>query len=493
MALFRLRTELWLLMMVGLLALSARIAEPPLLDWDEATYVEVAHEAAASGNYLNFTWNGQPYLKKPPLLFWMLAGSFGALGESEFTARLPSMMLGLGTLGLLYLSAAEVAGRLAGTLAGLLPLGFYFFIARGGRECSTDAPLIFFLTLSQFALLKARHNRRWLALAGIAAGFALLSKGPAGLIAPIVAGLAVATLPGFRAIGLGGLAVMAGASALTALPWYLYQAFASPLFLSIYVGRENLLRFAIHLEEDSQAARPTIVTFLSEARHLWPLVMPAAALAIARRRRAGAAAADERDAIGLWLVWLLVSLGAAVAVQTKLGWYILPALVPLAPLAGTILARAFQQPPPIRRWPALSAAAALLLIASAIPGRWRAISQTSQRERVRSIPSYRMALKARRVAARLGGGELFFAGSPLPTLVYYSGMHCNFVETSELQHIELRGTRGAPPRVRFHDLILVGRDGRAYSVANLDHEWTRLADDGPEPANLQSDSAGAAH
>lgn len=477
-----------LLAAVGLLALSVRTSEPPLLDWDEATYVEVAHEAIANGRYLEFTWNGQPYLKKPPFLFWTLAASFRAFGESEFSARLPSMVLGLGTLVLLYLSAGEAAGRLAGTMAGLLPLGFYFFIARGGHECATDAPLLFFLTLSNFALLKARHNRRWLALAGIATGFALLSKGPAGLIALIVAVVAVATMPNFRAIGFGGLMVMAGGTALTALPWYLYQAFFSPLFFSIYVGRETLLRFVTHLEEDSRAASSAIRTFLSEAHHLWPLVMPATALAIARQMRAGVTTPDERDAMGLWLIWLLVSLGAAGAVQTKLGWYILPALAPLALLGGTILARAFQQPRPVRLWSASSAAAALLLIAIAIPGRWRAISEASAGERARSMPSYRLALKARRVAAQHGGGELFFAGSPLPTLVYYSRMRCNFVETSELQQVELRGTQGDPPRVRFHDLVLVGRDGRAHAVANLDREWSALASAGKAAPSAEADS-----
>src|SRR5208283_1781822 len=125
----RIRIELFAIVLLGLAALTVGMSEAPLVDWDEATYAEVAHEAVGSGSYLHLTWNGDPYLKKP---------------------RLPSVAAGIGTLLLLYFSAAAVVGRLGGLFAGLLPLGFYFFIARGGRECATDGPLVFFSTLAVF-------------------------------------------------------------------------------------------------------------------------------------------------------------------------------------------------------------------------------------------------------------------------------------------------------------------------------------------------------
>src|SRR5260370_34932848 len=92
--------------------------------------------------------------------------SFKPLRKSGFPRRLPSMLLGLGTLILIYLSAGYVAGRLAGILAGSIPLGFYFFVARGGRECATDAPPVFFRTLALDALFRARGQRVCLPVAG---------------------------------------------------------------------------------------------------------------------------------------------------------------------------------------------------------------------------------------------------------------------------------------------------------------------------------------
>ena len=161
----RFRFELILILALGGLALGSGMTAAPLVDWDEATYAEVAHEAIANHSYLDFTWNGQGYVKKPPLLFWALIGSFKVLGESEFAARLPSVAAGLATLLLIYLTGAGAAGRLAGTLAALAPLQFYFFVARGGRDCATDAPLLFFLTLAALCDI-ARARRPALLRAG---------------------------------------------------------------------------------------------------------------------------------------------------------------------------------------------------------------------------------------------------------------------------------------------------------------------------------------
>jgi len=63
------RLEALAIALVGFALLAMGIHEAPLVDWDEATYAEVVHEAVAGASYLNFTWNGQAYLKKPPVLF----------------------------------------------------------------------------------------------------------------------------------------------------------------------------------------------------------------------------------------------------------------------------------------------------------------------------------------------------------------------------------------------------------------------------------------
>jgi len=50
-------------------------------------------------------------------------------------------------------------------------------------------------------------------------------------------------------------------------------------------------------------------------------------------------------------------------------------------------------------------------------------------------------------------------------------MRCNFVETSELAHVELAGAASAPEAIRSHDLVLLDPSGKAEIIGSLDHEW----------------------
>ena len=339
---------LLLLLMIGLVVLAKGIGESPLIDWDEATYAEVAHEAVVNHSYVDFTFNGQSYLRKPPLLFWTIAASFKAFGESEFSARLPSVVMGVGTLLLMYAMAAAELGLVAGLMAGLVPLGFYFFVARGGRECATDAPLIFFSTLAIFALGRARSHRGWVPVVGLACGFALLSKGAAGLIPLSVAAIAVLAVPAFSKLGTLGLTTIVAASAAVAAPWFVYELIHNgPVFWTIYIKHETLTRIAKHLEDKPAAAGFTARTFIGEIRFLWPLLLPLAGLACVAMRHWGRGMLGRIPAsVRVWLLWLVVAFTAACAVQTKLGWYVLPALIPVALLGAATLAGALRQAGP---------------------------------------------------------------------------------------------------------------------------------------------------
>ncbi len=485
------RLELILIVALGGLALGSGMSAAPLVDWDEATYAQVAHEAIANHSYLDFTWNGQAYVKKPPLLFWALIGSFKVLGESEFAARLPSVAAGLATLLLIYLTAAGAVGRLAGTLAALAPLQFYFFIARGGRDCATDAPMLFFLTLALYALLRAREDRRFCALAGAASGLAILSKGLAGTIPLIIAPLAVFVLPGFEAIGAAGLAIIFGCAVVVGAPWYLYEGLYNPLFWTSFVHHETLARVMRHLEGETHSGWYTLHGFWKEIHFLWPLVLPGAALAVAAMRsrtlRGALANGAGRwrsisSATSLWAVWLVVALGAACAVQTKLPWYVLPAFVPTALLAGTLAARALEYRGPMRAAVAGMGALALALILVHAPVRWRAIAQSHQRQRLRSTPSYAMGLKARRAAALSDGGRLYFAGVELPTLVYYSEMHVEFIKAPGGLEPITDPAAGEPPPLDPNDLALVDPHGDLVPIANLGSEWDIVGPNAPSNA-----------
>ena len=64
----------------------------PLVDRDEAYYAEVSREMLQRDDFLVPHFNGQPWLEKPPLLYWCQTVSFRIFGENEFAVRFPSSL-----------------------------------------------------------------------------------------------------------------------------------------------------------------------------------------------------------------------------------------------------------------------------------------------------------------------------------------------------------------------------------------------------------------
>ena len=444
----------------------------PLLDWDEATYAQVVHEAAARGSYLDFSWNDSPYLKKPPLLFWAMGASFRAFGESEFAARLPSTLCAILTMLLLYASGFEVGGRVAGFFASILPLGFYFFVARGGRQCATDPFLITFSTLALYATLRCRSSVRWRWIAGTAIGLAILSKGAAGLIPLIAIAMAVIVIPEFSSIGMRGFATILGAAAMVAGPWLSYEAIYNPLFWNSFIAHETFRRLASHLEDEIQPGNYTVVTFLNEMYWLLPVAVPLVALMICNAREGlWNAIRKIHPGVRLWMIWLMVAMVAACAVQTKLPWYVLPALIPAALIAASILAASLNIDAPARKFRLAAGIVAVAVLVAELPGKVSNLSLGLAQERADSLPNFSMALKAREASVIHGIGELYFAGVELPVLVYYSGLHCNFVKAAEATKVGLDLLNQAPIAMRSGDLVLVTLEGKAILISNLNTEW----------------------
>ena len=105
---------------------------------------------------------------------WMYAG-----GETTLGPALLAWLFTGATLGLLTCAVAALCGRAHGYIAGLVLLGYTFFVLHANSQLA-EAPLIYF-TLATFVLI-AFHNagatsgRRLLVLAGMAGGLAAWTK-----------------------------------------------------------------------------------------------------------------------------------------------------------------------------------------------------------------------------------------------------------------------------------------------------------------------------
>ena len=229
---------------LALWALVHGSATTALMDPDEGRNAEVARELAGAADPLIPQLNGLPYLDKPIFFFAAAALAIRELGPTEFAARLPSLGFTLATLAVLGLWARRRFGDETAALAVLilatcpLVLGF-------ARIVIFDATLAFWVTLSCIAFDLARERRpvAWCALAWGAAGVATLTKGPVGLLLPLLVALGRVWLCGGRlrdVLHPAGLLVYAAVVG----PWVFAMTLREPGFLHYALVRETLERVA---------------------------------------------------------------------------------------------------------------------------------------------------------------------------------------------------------------------------------------------------------
>jgi 4-amino-4-deoxy-L-arabinose transferase-like glycosyltransferase len=146
------RTPLnWVLVLLGLLLVYflglQHLDTLPLVMWDEAHYANNALEAWRDGHWWPIRYEGKPdfWNLKPPLLVWAKAGLMYVLGPSVLAVRLPTVLFGLLTLGLLAWGLRRFAhhwwpGVLAGWVLWVQP-GYNGL--HGLRTGDFDVPLMF--------------------------------------------------------------------------------------------------------------------------------------------------------------------------------------------------------------------------------------------------------------------------------------------------------------------------------------------------------------
>src|ERR1051325_8898884 len=75
-----------------------------LANWDEAIYGVIARNLLSRPG-LTLYYAGQPWLEKPPFLFWLMAASSSFFGVTEFALRLSSSFFGSDLIAFHYLAS----------------------------------------------------------------------------------------------------------------------------------------------------------------------------------------------------------------------------------------------------------------------------------------------------------------------------------------------------------------------------------------------------
>lgn len=218
-----------------------------LLDPDEGRYAQIPREMLAKGDWVVPHLQGQPYLDKPPLLYWLVMLSYSIFGVSEAPARLIPAMAVHATILVVYLLGRRSLGERS-AFWGALFLSIAPGFAGMGRILLMDGLLTFWITLALFATYEAirgeRFLARWWYLAAIAAGLGVLTKGPIPLLLIVPPIWLVRRLSGHAVpIGLKHLAGFLAVIAAVNLPWYTAVFMREPIFLKYFFWEHNILRF----------------------------------------------------------------------------------------------------------------------------------------------------------------------------------------------------------------------------------------------------------
>jgi dolichol-phosphate mannosyltransferase len=325
-----------LVMVVAALLFFARLG-CPLQEPEESRYAEIPRQMLQTGNFVVPILHGLPYYDKPPLLYWLVMGSYAVFGVHDWAARLVSSAAAFCTVLVTYFWGKRVAGaRAAFAAAMILCLSARFVYL--GRLLTMNSLVCLWIVLALAAAHLALHGPRlrwrwWLLSAGTC-GLGLLTKGPVALALVCIPVLLYGLLD-LRTARLRASSWFAylGVALLLASPWYLLVMAKDPDFAEYFFWKHNVLRYLVPFDHE----KPSYFYLADVLLGMLPWSLLLLPLLRLLSRRFAPPSARRSAALGFSLlafVWCFAFYSLA---GSKRSGYILPAMPPLALALGCCL------------------------------------------------------------------------------------------------------------------------------------------------------------
>lgn len=323
----------------------------PLLDPDEPLFACVAREMIRTGDYVTPVFKGEPFHDRPALFYWILVASVFALGDGDLAYRIPSFLLGVGTILFTSWLAMDLfrwrndsKGNLLGLDPGLIGASSAFALTTsiGGAvllfAIGHDAALVFFVTAAIWTGFRWQcasgedSPRKWVYAAGtgVFLGLACLSKGLLGFLLPALAILSFHFVLG-RRIQIRGLLVAVPLAVGIGGSWYVLMHLRHPDYVRYYLWERHVLGF---LTNSQRHGENPIWVYLPTALIVgcpWILLLP-----IRHGWRIPPRPWDRR--VVATLTWFCMTFFFFAIAGSRNPTYLLPASVPLAILFGVRIA-----------------------------------------------------------------------------------------------------------------------------------------------------------
>ncbi len=351
---------LLLLVLLGLALFATSLGAHDLWAPDEPDIGEVVREIHLTGSWAVLRDNGQLYFEKPPLYPWLAAlFSLPAGKPTELALRLPSSLAALLGLVAVFALGRDLFGRRTGALAAVVLATTYGYFMEA-RWAHPDMLWTFWLLLACVAFhrgYRAGGEPRWMSVFYVSIGLANLTKGPHGLLIPLLAVLVfLASTRDLAFIGRMGLPWGLPLALLPVGFWIAaYRSTGTSFPLEALVSR-----LAHRFTRGEHHAHPFYHVLISLPIEFfpWVLLLPQALWQTFPR----AGARPDRDNAYVYS-WVLVIFAVFAASAEKRGVYLLPML----PILALLVARTWDlallgwDPSPVGRPIAWALGIALLL------------------------------------------------------------------------------------------------------------------------------------
>ncbi len=309
----------------------------PLWAADEQTYSQGAFYMIKNGDYLTpWAYGSISWIGKPPLIMWLMSLAYQVFGVNNFATRFWSSVFGTCSLILVFYLGKELFNRYVGFISALV-LGTFVTFYSFARHAMTDMPLVFFSLASIYFLLlseKNKNSNRYVALSGLFFGFAFMTKQVQALLIPVIVFAYLATTQrSLKFLFTKRFTLFWGVALLVFAPWLIYMnnSFGTE-FWHWFLVHSAINRSVVPLEGHIGSYLFYFRYLINNENLLWIIILPfAAGLCVYN-----AIIKHIKQDI-LLLEWIVIVFAILTFVQTKLYWYILPALPAFAIAIGNLL------------------------------------------------------------------------------------------------------------------------------------------------------------
>ena len=315
-----------------------------LLTPDEGRYAGIAQEMLRHHQWITPKQDGNTFLDKPILVYWLEIFSMKAFGITEFAARFVPMCFGILGVGLIYIAGRALFNRRTAIVASfiLMTSPLYFFEAHYTNMDEGIAVLLsgaLWFAIMGLELKPGLARKAYFWVAYVFAALAILTKGLMGIVFPImIIGMWTLILHEWRQ--LKHMSLFSGLIIILLLvsPWYFMAEYQTHAFFRYFFVVQQFDRFSgNHFNMHNPIYYYPLIVLAGMLP--WSVFIPQTLLDQCKRLRHLRTASKEWYLI-LWTVLILVFFSIP---ASKISSYILPIFPPLAMLIARYFDLHWQQ------------------------------------------------------------------------------------------------------------------------------------------------------